>query len=126
MATAKTQKNTETLVEKDTAKAILKSYRQSPRKVRLVVDAIRGKNIDNALTVLQFADKRAALPIQKLLESAIANAKDKGMEKEGLMISKASVDEGAILYRRRARARGNAAPIRKRTSHITLELTAKN
>lgn len=107
----------------DTATATLKTYRQSPRKVRLVADSIRGKKVQDALTILQFADKRAAGPILKLLKSAIANAKDTGVEEEGLKVSKVTVDGGAIMYRRRARARGSAAPIRKRTSHITLELS---
>ena len=122
MTTTKKQQN----IENDVAKATLSTYRQSPRKVRLVVDAIRGKKVENALTILRFADKRAALPIQKLVESALANAKNKGMNEEGLIVSKIAVDAGAILYRRRARARGSAAPIRKRTSHITVELATKN
>ena len=121
MATATVKKNT----EKDIAKATLRMYRQSPRKVRLVADAIRGKKVEEALTLLRFADKRAALPVQKLVVSALANAKDTGMKEEGLIVSKISVDEGNILYRRRARARGSAAPIRKRTSHITVELSEK-
>ena len=109
----------------DTATAILKTYRQSPRKVRLIADSIRGKKVQDALTLLQFADKRAAGPVEKLVKSALANAKDNGMEEEGLVVSKITVDGGKILYRRRARARGSAAPIRKRTSHIQVELSTK-
>lgn len=109
----------------DTTIAKLKMYRQSPRKVRLVVDAIRGKKVNDALTLLQFADKRAAGPIEKLVKSALANAKNNGIKEDGLVISKITVDGGQILYRRRARARGSANPIRKRTSHISLELSHK-
>lgn len=124
MANTTTQKNTEsTSSGVDTATARLKMHRQSPRKVRLVADSIRGKKVQEALTILQFADKRAAQPILKLVKSALANAKDKGLEEEGLKIRKILVDGGAILYRRRARARGAASPIRKRTSHITVELS---
>jgi len=109
----------------DIAKATLRMYRQSPRKVRLIADTIRGKKIADALTILRFADKRAAGPVEKLVKSALANAKDNGIKEEGLVVSKITVDGGRILYRRRARARGSAAPIRKRTSHIQVELTTK-
>lgn len=107
----------------ETAIAKLSMYRQSPRKVRLVVDSIRGKKVSEALETLRFADKRAAKPIEKLVNSALANAKNKGMNEEGLIISKITVDGGQILMRRRPRARGSAFPIRKRTSHINLELS---
>lgn len=109
----------------ETATAKLKMYRQSPRKVRLVVDAIRGKKVSEALSILQFADKRAAFPVQKLVQSALANAKENGLKEETLVVSKITVDGGQILYRRRARARGAANPIRKRTSHINVELSNK-
>ncbi len=109
----------------ETATATLKTYRQSPRKVRLVIDAIRGKKASDALTILQFADKRAAGPVEKLLRSALANAKDIGLKEEGLVLSEVSVNGGPILYRRRPRARGSASPIRKRTSHITIILSEK-
>lgn len=109
----------------ETAKAKLSMYRQSPRKVRLVVDAIRGKKVAEALETLRFADKRAAGPIEKLVNSAISNAKGLGLEEESLIVSKITVDEGQTLQRRRARARGAAFPIRKRTSHIFVELASK-
>lgn len=111
--------------KKNSAKAKLSMYRQSPRKVRLVADAIRGKSVDNALQTLRFADKRAAGPIMTLLNGAIANAKDIGLKEDSLFVSKITVDEGPILYRRRARARGAAFSIRKRTSHIYIELEQK-
>ena len=106
-------------------KAILKTYRQSPRKVRLVADAIRGKRVGEARRILQYADKRAAAPLQKLLESAIANMrsnKTSDVSEERLFVTRVAVDQGATLYRYMPRARGRSAPIRKRTSHIALEL----
>ncbi len=105
-------------------RALLKNYRQAPRKVRLVVDAIRGKNIDRALLILSHMDKRAALPIQKLVKAAVRNAKEQGVEKEGLTIKRISVDKGHVFKKFMPRARGRATPIRKRTSHITLELAS--
>lgn len=105
------------------AKAILKNYRQSPRKVRLVADAVRGKSVANALDVLSFIPKRAALPLEKLLASAAANAKNLDLAVETLVVKELTVDGGATLYRRRPRSKGMANPIRKRTSHITVTLT---
>lgn len=103
-------------------KAILKNYRQSPRKVRLVADVLRGDSVDTALTKLQFLDKRAALPIQKLIQSAVANAEQDGYERSALHISSVRVDEGVVLKRFMPRARGAASRINKRNSHITVEL----
>ncbi len=104
-------------------KATLSTYRQSPRKVRLVAAAIRGKNVVHAVKVLRFLNKRAAKPILTLLESALANAKN-GMNQspENLRISAIWVNMGRTLKRSRPRARGHASRINKRTSHITLEL----
>ena len=107
------------------AKAQLNSYRQSPRKVRLVADAVRGKKVGEAITLLSFMPKRAALPIQKLVASALANAKDLSMSEENLVVKEISVDGGTILYRRRPASRGRSHPIRKRTSHISLTLGEK-
>ena len=105
-------------------KAELKSYRQSPRKVRLVVDQIRGKRVPEALAFLSFTSKRASLPIKKLLESAIANAKNNfKTDAADLVVSKCSVDQGATQWRWMPRARGATAPIRKRTCHVSIELT---
>jgi large subunit ribosomal protein L22 len=102
--------------------ASLSDYRQSPRKVRLVVDLVRGKNVRDALTSLTFLDKRAALPIKKLIESAFANAKSQGADQESLVISKIEVNKGIVLKRMMPRARGSAARIKKRSSHVTLTL----
>lgn len=103
--------------------AKLRYLRIAPRKVRLVTDLIRGKKISEALTILQFATKRAALPLQKLLKQAIANAKHNfGFEENNLYISKITVDEGPKLKRWMPRARGRASEIQKKTSHISLIL----
>lgn len=103
-------------------KARLKNYRQSPRKVRLVANLVRGKSILRALTALSFLDKKSALPIKKLLESAVANAETQGVKKDNLVVSDIQVDEGFSFTRYRARARGSAAPIKKRSSHINVTL----
>jgi large subunit ribosomal protein L22 len=106
--------------------AELKNYRQSPRKVRLVVDAIRGKQVDSALTILTFMPKKAALPVKKLVESAIANAKHNyNLATDNLFIKEIRVDGGSILKRWRARARGRAASIHKHNSHIKIVLAEK-
>ena len=105
--------------------AKLNDYRQSPRKVRLMAGLIRGKRAEDALNVLNVTVKRAADPIAKLLNSAIANAKANfSVAKEDLIVKSLTVDNGMILYRRMPRARGVAYPIRKRTSHVNLTLGA--
>ena len=104
------------------AKAHLSNYRQSPRKVRLVADTVRGKSVEAAIATLSFVPKRSALPIQKLLASALANAKNLSLTPENLVVKEISVDGGAILYRRRPRSKGMANPIRKRTSHVSVVL----
>ena len=104
-------------------KATLHSYRQSPRKVRLVADVIRGKQVPQALAALRFLTKRAADPVRKLLESAVANAKTgHALTNEKLVVKSVTVDKGRTLKRSMPRARGHASPIHKRTSHITLVL----
>lgn len=104
------------------AKATLKNYRQSPRKVRVVADLVRGKRVEDALITLTYTTKRATDPLSKLLSSAIANAKNLSMPTENLIVKEISVDGGAILYRRLPKSRGIATPIRKRTSHVTITL----
>lgn len=104
-------------------KAVLRNYRQSPRKVRLLADLIRGKKVSRALPVLRVVSKRAAEPMKKLLESAIANAKNNdNISEDMLFVKEVRVDEGPTLKRIRARARGSAFAIRKRTSHISIVL----
>lgn len=91
--------------------------------MRLVADLVRGKNAQVALSALMFLPKRAAEPMEKLLRSALANARAKGFAPSGLVISKIEVNQGIVFKRFMPRARGKAAPIRKKTSHITLELS---
>ncbi len=106
------------------SKAQLKSLRMSPRKVRLVVDLIRGLEVDKALAQLSFSKKTAARPVKKLLESAIANAMhNQSMKREGLVIENGFVDEGRVIKRWQPRAFGRANPIRKRSSHVTLVIS---
>ncbi len=106
--------------------AKLKHLRISPRKTRLVANLIRGKKAEEARALLRHTRKRAARPMLKLLESAIANAKNNfELDEKGLIVSELSVDEGSKLKRWRARARGQAARIEKRTSHINMTLEKK-
>src|SRR3989338_6293296 len=104
------------------AKAQLNDYRQSPRKVRLVANTLRGKSVEEAITVLSFIPKRSALPLQKLLASALANAKNLSLPTESLVVKSIEVKSGTTLYRRRPRSKGMANPIRKRTSHVSVTL----
>lgn len=107
-------------------KAQLRYLRQSPRKVRLVADAIRGKTVNDAQAQLRFASRAAAAPLQKLLMSAVANARSNfHLNTSGLFIKSIRVDQGSTLKRFRPRAFGRSAPIRKKTSHITLVLQEK-
>lgn len=106
-------------------KAILKNYRQSPRKVRLIADVVRGKKVTQALAMLKFVDKRASGPFAKVVESALANAIQAGKQPERLFIKKVSVDKGTIIKRFMPRARGSASRINKRNSHISVELGEK-
>jgi len=106
--------------------AQLNDYRQSPRKVRLVADAVRGKKVSVALTNLNFIPKRATLALVKLIESAVANATNNhGLALESLIVKEIRVDGGSILYRRMPRARGSAYPIRKRTSSVRVVLESR-
>ena len=103
--------------------ASLKNYRQSPRKVRLVANLVRGKSVVDALNILKFVSKKATDPLHALLSSAVANAKNNfNMEKEGLIVKEIRVDSGIVLKRSMPRARGSAYPIHKRTSHVLLVL----
>jgi large subunit ribosomal protein L22 len=106
-------------------KAILKNFRQSPRKVRLVANLVRGKSVLRALNALSFLDKKSAAPVKKLIESAVSNAENQGLNKEDLVVSDINVDEGLVFTRFRARARGRAAAVRRRSSHINVKLKAE-
>jgi large subunit ribosomal protein L22 len=104
--------------------AIARYIRMSPRKVRLVTGMLRGLKIDAARTQLAFLPKAAALPVLKVLNSAAANAVNNfKLDESELIIKTATADQGPALKRWRARAMGRAAPIKKRTSHITIVLT---
>ena len=104
-------------------KAVAKYIRISPQKARLVADQIRNKPVDKALELLEFSSKKASMSIRKALESAIANAEhNEGADIDELIVSKIFVDEGPVLKRFRARAKGRAGKILKRTSHITVEV----
>ena len=105
------------------ATAQLNSYRQSPRKVRVVANAIRGKSVEEAKNRLNFIVKKAVSPLHKLLNSAVANAKNLGLDSKVLMVKSVTVDGGSILYRRRPAWHGMAHPIHKRTSHIKIVLS---
>ena len=106
-------------------KAILKDYRQSPRKVRLLADLVRGKKVVDALATLRFIDKRASGPFAKVISSAVANAKSTGVDETKLFIKAVAVDKGTVLKRSMPRARGSASRINKRNSHISIELGVK-
>lgn len=106
-------------------KAYLKNYRQSPRKVRVVANLVKGKNANQALTDLEFLAKRAGLPLKKLLASAVANAKTKGADVENLIVKEFRVDKGITMKRIMPAAMGSAHRINKRTSNITLVLAEK-
>jgi large subunit ribosomal protein L22 len=105
------------------AKASLSNYRQSPRKVRLIADLIRGKSAAQAINILGLLPKRGAEPMLKLVKSAVANAKEGSAEQ--LFVSSIQVNGGVVLKRMMPRARGRGFPIKKRTSHITLSLSQK-
>jgi large subunit ribosomal protein L22 len=102
-------------------KATAKFIRRSPRKVRLVMDAVRGKRVDEAMAILRFLPQGAAKEILNVVKSAAANAENNyHMAAEDLWISRIYADEGPTFKRFRPRARGMASPILKRTSHITV------
>ena len=102
-------------------KSIARYVRISPRKARLVVDLVRGQDVETALDTLALTRKKAALIVTKTLKSAIANAEDtQNVDVDRLYVKRVFVDEGPTWGRWRPRAQGRATPIRKRTSHITV------
>ena len=108
------------------AQAILRSVRLSPRKTRLLVDMVRGLNIQNALNVLKFSPRPSAKIVATLLKSAVANAEQKGVpDVDKLFVKTIFVDGGAVLKRFLPRAQGRASKIRKPTSHITVVVADK-
>ena len=110
--------------ERQEVQAVAKWVRISPRKARLVVDHIRGRSVPEARTVLAFTQRAAAREIEKVLSSAVANAEaNHNLVGDNLVVSAVFVDEGPVMKRWRARARGRAARIHKPTCHITVKLT---
>ena len=108
------------------ARAKLSFARLSPRKTRLVVDMVRGKGIQDALTILRFSPQPSAKLISKLLKSAVANAEQKGTaDVDRLFVKSIYVDGGPVLKRFTPRAQGRASKIRKPTSHVTVVLADK-
>jgi large subunit ribosomal protein L22 len=107
------------------ARAIVRTVRMSPRKVRIVANMIRGKDVDTALNILKLLPKKSARLIVKLVESAAANAEDKAKGKadvDALVVKSIQVDNGPIVKRWMPRAMGRANRVQRRTSHITVVL----
>ena len=113
------------------ARALQRWVRQSPRKMRLVVDQIRGKNVNEAYALLRFSKKRAAKQIEKVLRSAVSNAEQDALrdnsafDVDQLFVSYVAVNDGPTLSRFRAGAMGRAAPIRKRMSHVEIRVAPR-
>ncbi len=109
-------------------RASLTNYHQAPRKVRLIVDLVRGKKVEEAMTNLQFMPKQASLPIKNLIQSAVANAlnQDAKVKREDLFIKTIAVGKGMVFKRFRPGAHGRAFPIKRKTSHVLVELGAQS
>jgi large subunit ribosomal protein L22 len=106
--------------------AVARYVRISPRKIRLVMDQVRGKSVEEALNMLSFAPQKGANIVRKLINSAVANAQQNSdIDVDNLYINKIFADEGPVLKRFRPRAMGRATRILKRTSHLTIILDAK-
>ncbi len=104
-------------------KASAKYIPVSPQKVRMVLDTVRGRSVDEALSILDYTPKRAARHVAKVIKSAVANAEENfGLDREDLYIAQIYADDGPTLKRGRAGARGRYKPILKRTSHVTVVL----
>jgi large subunit ribosomal protein L22 len=97
--------------------------RIAPRKARLIIDLIRGRDVDDAISMLRFAKQRASGMVEKVIRSAVANANERDVAPRGtLYVAKAWVDPGPIIKRFQPKDRGKAYPIKKRTSHLVVEL----
>ncbi len=110
-------------------RAKLNNYRVSPQKARLLANEIRGKGVEDALAILDLSTKRFSRPLAKLIRSALANAEDHnnrdktGIDVDNLVVGTITVDQGARMWRIRARAQGRANWIQKKTSHIEVVLS---
>ena len=108
--------------------ARLKNYRISARKARLLADEIRGRGVEEALTILELSTKRFAKPLAKLVRSALASAEESierdraSIDIDNLVVETITVDQGSSMWRIRARAQGRAAWIQRRTSHVSVIL----
>jgi len=103
--------------------AVAKFVRISPRKIRLIMDQVRGKKVEEALNRLSFAPQKGARILKKLIDSAVANAEqNSGVDVDALFVKRVYADEGPTLKRFRPRAQGRATRIRKRSSHLTVVL----
>ena len=105
--------------------ASLSNFRITPRKMRLVASLIKGKSVSEASAMLSVTTKHSAEPLLKLLNSALANAKNLGISTEGLYVKECRVDGGLTMKRHMPGSRGSAFPIRKKTSHVSLVLSEK-
>jgi large subunit ribosomal protein L22 len=113
-------------MEEKISKVKMKNIAQSPQKLRLIADLVRGKDVEKALDILEFANKKGAGYITKAINSGIANAREKyGVDKNELKIKKILVDEAPTYKRGQFSARGRYSQIFKRRSHINLELEVK-
>jgi large subunit ribosomal protein L22 len=105
------------------------NYRVSPRKARLLADEIRGRGVEDALTVLELSSRGFARPLAKLVRSALANAEEKnsrdkaGIDLDNLVIGRITVDQGSSMWRIRPRAQGRASWIQHKTSHVEVVLS---
>jgi large subunit ribosomal protein L22 len=109
------------MAEITSAKAMARTVRVSPRKTRLVLDLIRGKNVADAIAILKFTPNKAARIVEKTL-----NAENNfGLEKANLVVSETFANEGPTMKRFRPRAKGSASPINKRTTHVTVVVSEK-
>jgi large subunit ribosomal protein L22 len=106
--------------------AIHRYARIAPRKARLIADLIRGRRCDDALAVLKFTPKRAAVFVNRVLQSAMANANEQEAAMGSLFVAEARVDAGPIIKRFKAKDRGRAHPIQKKTSHIVIAVDEKD
>jgi len=109
------------MAEITSAKAMARTVRVSPRKTRLVLDLIRGKNVADAIAILKFTPNKAARIVEKTLNSE----NNFGLEKANLVVSETFANEGPTMKRFRPRAKGSASPINKRTTHVTVVVSEK-
>jgi large subunit ribosomal protein L22 len=108
------------------AKAMLRKFRQSPRKVRVVADMIRGRKVEDALAILKFQQRKAAKMLGKVLTSAIANATENDKaDADQLVVKSVAIDPGPVEKRWLSRSMGRANRMNRRTSHVTVEVEAQ-